>query len=37
MANILRQTDSTWSWKDGSLHIALAGHGFEVLESRPAI
>jgi hypothetical protein len=31
------QTDSTWSWQGGCLHIDLAAHGFALLEWRPVI
>ena len=37
LTNVFSENDSTWSWRNGGLHIQLAGHGFALLELRPAI
>jgi hypothetical protein len=34
---IFSDIDSTWHWRDGRLHIHLAGHGFALIELRPII
>jgi hypothetical protein len=36
-ANVFSENDSSWTWRDSGLHIQLAGHGFALLELRPAV
>jgi hypothetical protein len=35
ITNVYSESGSTWSWRDGGLHVDLAACGFTLLEGRP--